>query len=368
MDAYRRCFPFSEMEKYRYGGLDPEIRKRIFEHLNVEQCAYCRERFLVLQPNLTEIHAPVELSDAAKRISENFKPIACLQGPCLKPLFLRKGQIWKTRACVLDHNGKPGVTVPISPPVIVMDSGETRKLDFTNIIRVIPTLLPTNKDAEAPLGSVFLPDSNPLKIPVLAEVFNECSMLAANLDRYLGTLSIDAYAAVIDCRKRWLEAGNTLTLVPEVSRWMEREREATAHLRYSVDSLVNDTIIESSADRTDCMEVCGMAIRRMPLAASDERNRIELPFEAMTLYTSEKAILGILQDRSEIRLRLFIDGAPPDRVYVDGKPYSFERHDHPDGAYHQLRLGYVEQMPVSMEIRLILDGEERVFTPEFYGG
>ncbi len=355
------CFTIDQLWQYRYGKLEPSLRTRIFEHLKNDRCDYCRERFLTLRPHLPEFTETSTLSPTAQRLLDELKQSGKKGQAKLQPLFLFRGSIWSTRAVVRSYDGSAGITVPVAGPVLILSHGD-KTLGLNNAIHVIP-LSDDITHVVDPLTYKLGP-CNPLGYPALVEIFNVRAMLAGNLDRFVGSLSSKVFHEIMIRRERFIDGNLEIAENPIFERWCLREQEETAYLSWSVLDLADEA--DTSTTLTD--EELVYALEPVRLAAEDESDEsvaADLPHDLLELYVSDHHHLIIVQKNNHLFLRLWTDRDHPEVLYLNGIEHSLKKSAQSQDIF-ECDLGNGDHVAFAMEIRIRLDGEERIFCPEFH--
>ena len=319
-----------ELRAYGAGGLDPDLRARIYHHLNTEKCPRCRDLFC-----LAGVPAPPPAPSGA-RLRAVMERLKKKEGPVRKsppvPLRIEAGQLWTVRPCPRDAAGE----APVMGPVLVLWPGDG-KSPSPRIIRVMPLSFDTA--FEMPGETVLLPEDNPLAYPVLVEVFNERPMSSSDLAEYRGAVSRADMARVLAARERFLD-GETGKPDTAYLRWKETELELTAHLSFAVNK-----VLWPETEETD------VEIRPEPFRKAADGAGLELSevFPCI-LFQRGGATLSIVQVRDRFLLRFTPEAAealPPDPIHIDGRRIRMERKK---AGVYEAAIGYADRMPGVMEI------------------
>lgn len=364
---HQLCYTGEELLQYKSEKLPPEKRSRIFHHLNVEKCERCRRLyFLLKEPDEGTITPGFTPS-----IMEKIKKRKIAHRTCPVPLRLEKGQIWTTSPEPKNTYGKIVGSAAIGVPVMIIFPGSGEKT-LENIIRVVPI----SCDIEFRLSgeSLVLDKTSPLQYPILLEIFNERPMFAGNLGEYRGSISSEDLRRVVALRKRFMD-GETLKPDTEYLAWKQKEIELTDYLTFPV----NEGIWEDAPDSAEKLwedlpvtmkyvadDVEPIMIRLEEYRKAADTTGIRL-FEIrphVLMETDDVSIL-IVQAKDKVLLRLTSAVSKPEELRINGK---FLTMPQTNTGLYEILLGYVNQMPESMEIMITVGKETFQFYPEFIKG
>ncbi len=338
----RYCISDEDIAEYKFGKPEPEKRKRIFNHLNLDKCPDCLLRFKDMRiPPV----APTDDQDDDAPLS----PVAMKYVERLKQKFKRpkppeiprakvaRGEIWRTSAHVRGAGGQNIGSTPMAYPVLVVDPGDGRKR-LDNTIRVMPVSTEIFR-ANFPLAPEIGPSESHLPFSFIVEVFNEKPMLAGNLVDRLGGLDEHELAFVLQARKAEAETEEK-TEPPRDSgyvAWIERELAAAEYLARPV----YDLIWGGEDDEPMVLSPLKKAAAGPSGALEDMRPRF--------LLESENTTIVLLQKKGRVWLRFSSKSETLEAVKIDDRRVDFE--DMRLGDI-QAELFRVEDMPESLKIKL----------------
>lgn len=361
---YQFCYTSDELLEYRSGKLPPEIRSKVFHHLNVEKCERCRELILSIKKPVGET-TPVKRS---RSILDKLMKKRDIYVPPQTPLKLTKGQIWTTLPEARNTHGKVIGSAPIATPVLVFWPGNGQK-KLNNIIRVIPISI----DIEFQLKgeSLVIQESSPLGYPILIKIFDEKPMLAGNLGEYRGEVSQEDLAQVKSLREEFLD-GKTSKSDKDYLVWKRKEMELTKYLCFPVNEAVweEEVEIETQKHLRDADLARKIILTTMIVVVVLHRYRkaadtsgIELSeIKPHVLMETDEFSLSIIQKRDQVLLRHVSDTIEPQDLRVDGKAKAMARKGL--GTF-ELVLGEVDVVPESSELQITLQGEHLTFQLQF---
>ena len=330
---YDKCFTSDELLAYKTGGLEPKKRSLIFHHLNVDRCKRCRVMFSLVEPG-PHCKGPENLKE---RMIQRLKRTAPLGRRFESPASLEVGQIWTTSPEVRDASGRLIRKVNAAFPVVIVSAGSGKRR-YDNIIRVIPISFDIDYHLEG--ETLLIDQESPLMYPFLLELFNECPMLAGNLDEYRGALSSGDIKRLFLAKKRFLEGKTSLPHRTYIA-WKEREIQSFQYLSFPV----NDALFGDQE---------GQNVIEIPL--NDYRKAAEaegLELSELSLYTlmnTPEFCLAVVQARDRVLLRLSYykdDGGPPSTLTINNTMVSMV--SVAPGLYEVL-LGYVGTLTGELKI------------------
>lgn len=346
---YSNCYTADELLLYGTGGLPKAKRGKIFHHLNVERCERCRHIFHMLGHG----ESPDESSHVREEMIQRLKNTRETGRKYATPLKIERGQIWTTTPRPKDAEGKTICSVDVAFPVLLVSSGNGKKVPH-NIIRVIPVSFDTDYEFA---GETIVLEHGPLMYPVLLEMFNERPMLAGNLDEYRGSVSSHDLARILDARDQFLEGDGTKP-DEEYLAWKEKEIEMAEYL-----SLPVNAALWQEDDRDQTVDIPVSAYRKAADTSKEELSDIS----PHVLLETDEIALGIVQIRDRFLLRIVADDTgekPLPRILVNSRTVSLEKRG--PGVYEAL-LGYGEQMTGTMELQAEIGEEHHVFHLRFRG-
>jgi transcription antitermination factor NusG len=340
---HQLCFTGEELLGYRYGNIDPELRYQIFYHLNVEKCKRCRGLFRSLRkPGEEAVMAPKRGLEKAERLK--YTPV-----PQIMPQRLKKGQIWTTTASPRNMHGEIVHNAPIGVPVLIIKPGNGEN-DLENIIRVIPIALDVEYSFDS--YSLALNETSPLMFPILLEIFNERPMLAGNLVEYKGPVC-DADMDRIEEAREVYQQEQIPQPGKEILEWMQKEIKCTEYLTFPVnEALWEEEIAEE-----------GVEIFLEPYRKAADTTGVEL--EEITTHTlTERGdfSLFIIQKRDLVLLRFISDVIEPQDAEINGEKKDMVNMG--SGIFEGV-LGEVSTIPESLELKIVVKGEEFLFPIQF---
>ncbi len=338
---YDNCFTSDELLAYKIGGLEPKKRSLIFHHLNVDRCKRCRVMFSLVEP-APHAKGPENLKE---KMIQRLKRTAPLGRRFESPASLEVGQIWTTSPEVRDASGRLIRKVNAAFPVVIVSKGRGNRA-FDNIIRVIPISFDTHYHLDG--ETLLIDQESPLMYPFLLELFNECPMLAGNLDEYRGALSSGDIKRLFLARQRFLEGRTTLPDKTYIA-WKEREIQYFQYLSFPV----NDALFGDQEGR-NVLEIPLNDYRKAAEAEGLELSELSL----YTLVDTPEFCLAVVQARDRVLLRLSYyedDGGPPEMLTINNDTASMIR---AAPCVYEVLLGYVDAL--SGEIKVagkVLDSE-----------
>jgi len=330
---FDRCFTGDELLGYKTGGLPAPKRSLIFYHLNVEKCDRCRAMYSLVEP-APQTDEPVDIKEKMVR---RLKKTAQLGRRFTSPTSLEVGQIWTTSAEIRDASGKTTANLDTTFPVVIVSRGSGKKA-YDNTIRVIPISFDIQYHLEG--ETLVIDKESPLMYPVLLELFNECLMLAGNLDEYRGMLSTSDIKKLFIARQRFLE-GRTTAPDKTYIAWKEREIQYFQYLSFPVNA-----VLFSDSGAQNILEI--------PLAdymKAAEVKGVELSeISPHMLMDTREFCLAVVQSRDRVLLRLSYykdDGGPPKSLTINNEMASMVR---AAPCVYEVLLGYVDALSGEMKI------------------
>jgi len=224
---YVYCFSSLEIAAYKQGGIDPEKRREIYRHLNIERCRRCRQIYFQvpwksvkskdLGIDLKSLPEPKLLEDWSRELPE-------------APVAVKAGQVWTVRPEVLDSEGNIVEESSMSFPVVIAAAPDSR-----GIIRVLPLSLDT--DFHEKPRTMLLRKS--LGYPVLVEIFNERPTLVDALLEFRGSLTRSQWQRLKAARRAFRESDLPM-LDDEWQKWADWEVEYAVFLSNPVNAMLAD--------------------------------------------------------------------------------------------------------------------------------
>ena len=364
---YQFCYTGEELLQYQSEKLLPEKRSRIFHHLNVEKCERCRQLYISVKEPTEETIIP----GFAPSIMEKIKKRKIAHRTCPIPLRLEKGQIWTSSPKPKNIYGEIVGSAEMGIPVMIIFPGSGEK-SLENIIRVIPISCDIEFQLEG--ESLVIDKTSPLQYPILLEICNERPMFAGNLEEYRGSISREDLRKVVALHKQFPD-GKTSKPDPEYLAWKQKEIELTDYLTFPV----NESIWEEDPDSAEKLweelpatmkyvadEVKPVMIRleEYKKAADTTGTQLSEILPHVLMETDDVSIL-IVQARDKVLLRLTSVVSKPEKLQIDGKFLTIPQIN--PGLY-EILLGYVNQMPESMEIMITVGKETFQFHSKFIKG
>ena len=345
------CYSGEDLLRYRTGKMNPEMRTRVYYHLNVEKCGRCRGLYHAVQTPRREVAPEVRNGGIVRKLLKemgkpNARPV---------PLRLDKFQIWTTSSEPRSRRGEVVDAVPMGVPVLIISPGDGKKT-FGNIIRVLPLSNDTGFHFE---GETFLIDKDsPLKYPILVAIFNETPMLAGNLGEYRGSLS-DAQAKEIhDLRNRYLD-GATIKPDKQYLEWKQKEMELTRYLAFPVNERLWGNATENEGSIANTIDIPLVSYRRAADAGGVDLSEVT----PHILAEEDKFSLAIMQKRDQVLLRFYSDTLAPEEIFIDDKKVKLEKKG---GGFFEVLVGYSSEIPESMVIDAVVEGNRFVFNLMFH--
>jgi len=338
---YDKCFTAAELLGYKIGGLPSEKRSVIFHHLNVEKCERCRAMYSLVEP-APQAKGAVDIKE---KMIRRLKKTTPLGRRFASPTFLEVGQIWTTSAEIRDASGKKTANLDTTFPVVIV-SGGSGKRRYDNIIRVIPISFDIDYHLEG--ETLVIDKESPLMYPVLLELFNECPMLAGNLDEYRGMLSPSDIKKLLIARQRFLEGRTTLPDKTYIA-WKEREIQYFQYLSFPVNA-----VLFSDSGAQNILEIPLVDYMKAAEMKGVEFSEIS----PHMLMDTREFCLALVQARDRVLLRLSYyedDGGPPEMLTINNDTASMIR---AAPCVYEVLLGYVDAL--SGEIKVagkVLDSE-----------
>ena len=364
---HQLCYTGEELLQYQSEKLPPEKRSRIFQHLNVEKCERCRQLYFLLKEPGKETITPGFASSIMEKIKKRKIP----HRTCHVPIRLEKGQIWTTSPEPKNIYGEIVGSAAIGVSVMIIFPGSGKK-SLENIIRIIPISCDIEFQLEG--ESLVIDKASPLQYPILLEIFNEKPMFAGNLGEYRGSISSEDLMKAVALRKQFLD-GETSKPDPEYLAWKQKEIELTEYLTFPVNEGIwedaPDSAEELGADLpatmkyvADEVEPIMIRLEEFRKAADTTGTRLFEIYPHVLMETDDVSIL-IVQARDKILLRLTSAVSKPEELRINKKSLTMPQTN--PGIYEVL-LGYVNQMPETMEIMITIRKETFQFYPEFIKG
>ena len=338
---YDKCFTAAELLGYKIGGLPSEKRSVIFHHLNVEKCERCRVMFSLVEP-APHAKGPENLKE---KMIQRLKRTAPLGRRFESPASLEVGQIWTTSPEVRDASGRLIRKVNAAFPVVIVSAGSGKR-KYDNIIRVIPISFDIDYHLEG--ETLVIDKESPLMYPVLLELFNECPMLAGNLNEYRGKLSPGDTKRLFLARQRFLEGRTTLPDKTYIA-WKEREIQYFQYLSFPVNA-----VLFSDSGAQNILEIPLVDYMKAAEMKGVEFSEIS----PHMLMDTREFCLALVQARDRVLLRLSYyedDGGPPEMLTINNDTASMIR---AAPCVYEVLLGYVDAL--SGEIKVagkVLDSE-----------
>ncbi|OQY09388.1 MAG: hypothetical protein B6I30_09920 [Desulfobacteraceae bacterium 4572_187] len=344
------CYSGEDLLRYRTGKIPPEMRARIYYHLNVEKCGRCRDIYPTIQVSQEESAPTVRKDDIIRKLRNN---MGKYNVPPV-PLRLDKFQVWTTSPEPRSLPGEVVDAVPMGVPVLIISPGDGRK-NFGNIIRVLPISNDTGFHLE---GETFLINENsPLKYPILVEIFNETPMLAGNLGEYRGALSDAQSKKIHDLRNRYLD-GVEVKPDQQYLEWKQKEMKLTRYLAFPVNERLWSDAVENEADTINTID-----IHLVPYRMAADAGGVELSEIAPHILAEEDSFsLAIVQKRDQALLRFHSDTLEPEEILIDAKKVQMNKKG---SGFFEVMVGYSSGMPESMVIVAVVEGSRFVFKLTF---
>lgn len=251
---YLDCCSFDDIYDYYHGGLSPERRAAVFEHLNLEKCSRCQGLYLDVEIMAADVErlkkrkadeagaggagtaaTKIKPEPPAAKIMATAERLEWLKKRMKKPVRpatpekLALGQVWTTGIEVRGNDGRILGKTRYAFPVLIVGPG-SGEISSANLLRAAPLSIDT--DFAHPGHSVLL-SAGPFAYPVIAEAFNETPMLAANLKEFKGTVQEEDMNAYQNAREMFL-AGKAPAADPELVKWEEKELRLTEYLAWPV--------------------------------------------------------------------------------------------------------------------------------------
>ncbi len=347
------CFTGEQLRQYRTEKMEPELRSRIFHHLNVEKCERCRQLYPTLDLNPPEERPrDANLSAAAQAMLARLRTQAAAERPApVRQMILEAGQLWTTACRPKLRDGTFTDEVPMSRPVIIMSTGN-RYRHLNNIIRVLP--VSNDTDFQWANESVLL-EQNPLGYPLLAEIFNEQPMLAGNLRRYVGKIDEHDLARIQQARTKFMDQTETESPDADYLQWKRIELDAVTYLAAPVNHALGDEV-----ETAEAFEFSPEPIRLA--AAAFELGQAQTTARRI-LNAGEGFELSLRQIGDQAYIRLYDESDhPPNEVLVDGYQHRLE----PDGPdIYECCLGPIVEVTHMFEIQIDIQNRNFLFYGRF---
>lgn len=364
---YQLCYTGEELLQYQSEKLPPEKRSRIFHHLNVEKCERCRRLYFSVKKPDKETITP----GFAPSIIEKIKKRKIAHRTCPVPMRLEKGQIWTTSTEPKNIYGEIVGSAAMGVPVMIIFPGSGKKT-LENIIRIIPVSCDIEFELQG--ESLVIDKTSPLQYPILLEIFNEKPMLAGDLGEYRGSICSEDLMKVVALRKRFLN-GETSKPDTEYLAWKQKEIELTDYLTFPVNEGIWENAPDSAEElwedlpatmkySADEVEPVMIRLEEYKKAADTTGTRLFEIRPHVLMETDDISIL-IVQVRDKVLLRFTSAVSKPEELRIDGKFLTMPQTN--TGLYEVL-LGYVNQMPESMEIMITVGKETFQFHQKFIKG
>ena len=340
------CYSGEDLLRYRIGKIPSEMRARIYYHLNVEKCGRCRDLYHAVQISQKDA-APTERNDAIisklrKNMGKyNVQPV---------PLRLDKFQVWTTSPEPRCRPGEVVNAISMGVPVLIISTGNGKKT-FENIIRVLPLSNDTGFHLE---GETFLiNEDNPLKYPILVEIFNETPMLAGNLGEYRGSLSDVQSKEIHDFRNCYLN-GAAIKPDKQYLEWKQKEMELTRYLAFPVNERLWGDATENEGSIANTIEILIVPYRKAADAGGVDLSEVT----PHILVENNNFSLSIVQKRGQVLLRFHSDILEPEEILIDDKKVQMNKKG---SGFFEVLVGYSSGMPESMVIVAVVEENRFVF-------
>ena len=350
------CYTGEELVKYENNDLLPELRVKIFHHLNIEKCERCRALYeLTTGHKEISISSDFDLNDIAennnRKILEKLKQKKGKKNRTIPILFkeeIKPGQIWTTSPEPVNMAGFATETVLTGIPVLIIETESKEKVS-ENIIRVLP--LSVDIDFYNKYESFILDKNSPLGYPTLVEIFNERPMLASNLTEYRGFVPDKEMKKIIIDAQLFKESILSETCEckdADYLQWKQKEFQLTQYLTSPVNESLWGDIYE---------------VNIIPVKAAADTATDKLPdLEISPILETQSFSIYVVQKKDVLFLRFVsktekIDKAVINNVKADILTEAL--------GYYRMDIAYIDEVPELTDVVLTIDNREYSLSLKF---